>query len=125
MIDKFARDQFVIRYGDDTAVNWNDARRGRAEEVYKRSFWTDSFVQWSPMGTRLATIHRQGVAVWGGPEFKRLARYGHPAVQLIEFSPAERYLFTYSHIEPTNPREKLTILLNVFDTRTGERWLEN
>jgi len=121
MVDKFARDQFVIRFGDDTAVMWNDARRGRAEEVYKRSFWTDSFVQWSPMGTRLATIHRQGVAVWGGPEFKRLARYGHPAVQLIEFSPAERFLFTYSHIEPTNPREKLTILLNVFDTRTGRK----
>ena len=44
-------------------------------------FWTESFVQWSPMGTYLATIHRQGAAVWGGAAtFNRLMRYAHPQV---------------------------------------------
>lgn len=44
-------------------------------------FWTESFVQWSPLGTYLATIHRQGAAVWGGAStFNRLMRYAHPQV---------------------------------------------
>jgi translation initiation factor 3 subunit B len=54
-------------------------------------------------------MHRQGVAVWGGPSFQRLARYSHQNVQLIEFSPAEKYLMTYSSIEPSNPREKVQV----------------
>ena len=45
-------------------------------------FWTESFVQWSPLGTYLATIHRQGAAVWGGEKsFNRLMRYIHPQVK--------------------------------------------
>lgn len=47
-------------------------------------FWTESFVQWSPLGTYLATIHRQGAAVWGGEKsFNRLMRYIHPQVKLV------------------------------------------
>lgn len=46
-------------------------------------FWTESFVQWSPLGTYLATVHRQGAAVWGGStSFNRLMRYAHPQVFL-------------------------------------------
>lgn len=121
MLDKMSRDQFVIKYGDEVAVLWNDGRRCRSEEAYKRTFWTESFVQWSPMGNYIATMHRQGVAIWGGPTFQRLARYSHPSVQLIEFSPAEKFLMTYSSIEPTNPREKVQVLLNVFETRSGKK----
>jgi translation initiation factor 3 subunit B len=44
-------------------------------------YWTESFVQWSPLGTYLATVHRQGAAVWGGDStFNRLMRYAHPQV---------------------------------------------
>ena len=44
-------------------------------------FWTESFVQWSPLGTYLATLHRQGAVVWGGASaFNRLTRYAHPQV---------------------------------------------
>lgn len=44
-------------------------------------FWTESFVQWSPLGTYLATVHRQGAQVWGGATtFDRLTRYAHPQV---------------------------------------------
>lgn len=81
MMDRRGRDQFVVRYGDETEVHWNDAQRAQAEEVYKRSFWTESFVVWSPHGSYLATVHRQGVAIWGGPSFSRLHRFSHPNVR--------------------------------------------
>jgi hypothetical protein len=43
-------------------------------------------VQWSPLGTYLATIHRQGAAVWGGEKtFNRLMRYIHPQVCIHQF----------------------------------------
>ncbi|KAG5060459.1 hypothetical protein JHK87_001488 [Glycine soja] len=45
LTDAKARDQFVIHAGSDT------------------KFWTESFVQWSPLGTYLATVHTQGAAV--------------------------------------------------------------
>ncbi|XP_076937148.1 eukaryotic translation initiation factor 3 subunit B-like, partial [Bidens hawaiensis] len=104
--DEKGRDQFVICSGSDTEVLWNDARQVKADPVYKRTFWSESFVQWSPLGTYLATVHRQGVAVWGGAaSFNQLMRYVHPQVKLIDFSPGEKYLVTYSSHEPSNPRD--------------------
>ncbi|GAB4828263.1 Eukaryotic translation initiation factor 3 subunit B [Ancistrocladus abbreviatus] len=121
LTDAKARDQFVIRSGSDTEVLWNDARHLKPDPVYKRPFWTESFVQWSPLGTYLATIHRQGAAVWGGAStFNRLMRYAHPQVKLIDFSPGEKYLVTYSSHEPSNPRDTHRVVLNIFDVRTGK-----
>ncbi|KAM7476202.1 hypothetical protein LguiB_023445 [Lonicera macranthoides] len=121
LTDEKARDQFVIRSGSDTEVLWNDPRQLKAEPVYKRPFWTESFVQWSPLGTYLATVHRQGAAVWGGAStFNRLMRYAHPQVKLIDFSPGERFLVTYSSHEPSNPRDSHRVVLNIFDVRTGK-----
>ena len=50
-------------------------------QVYKRSFWTETFVAWSPHGSYLATMHRQGAAIWSGPSFGRLQRFSHPNVR--------------------------------------------
>jgi hypothetical protein len=36
----------------------------------------ESFVEWGPSGSMLATVHRQGVALWGGKSFGRLMRVG-------------------------------------------------
>ncbi|KAF8379127.1 hypothetical protein HHK36_028556 [Tetracentron sinense] len=121
LTDEKARDQFVIRAGTDTEVLWNDPRQLKPELVYRRSFWTESFVQWSPLGTYLATVHRQGAAVWGGATtFNRLMRYAHLQVKLIDFSPEEKYLVTYSSHEPSNPRDTHRVVLNIFDVRTGK-----
>ncbi|XP_051147222.1 eukaryotic translation initiation factor 3 subunit B-like isoform X2 [Andrographis paniculata] len=121
LTDEKARDQFVIRAGSDTEVMWNDARHAKPELVYKRSSWTESFVQWSPLGTYLATVHRQGAAVWGGATtFNRLMRCAHPQVKLIDFSPGETYLVTYSSHEPSNPRDTHRVVINIFDVRTGK-----
>jgi len=56
-------------------------RRGARAQVYKRSFWTETFVAWSPHGSYLATMHRQGAAIWGGPSFSRLQRFSHQSVR--------------------------------------------
>jgi translation initiation factor 3 subunit B len=81
LTDDKARDQLVIRFGHDTEVYWNDARQKKPEPVHKRSYWTESYVQWSPIGTYLVTLHKQGAAVWGGADtFTRLMRYQHSMV---------------------------------------------
>lgn len=78
-------------------------------------------MQWSPRGNLLATIHRQGVAVWGGPSFARLQRFNHAGVRLIEFSPNEKYLITYSSQEPIHMKDSATVTLTVFDVRSGRK----
>ncbi|KAJ6373262.1 hypothetical protein OIU76_027570 [Salix suchowensis] len=121
LADEKARDQFVIRASSDTEVFWNDARHLKPDPVYKRAYWTESFVQWSSLGTYLATVHRQGTAVWGGAStFNQLMRYAHPQVKLIDFSPGEKYLVTYSGHEPSNPRDANRVVINIFDVRTGK-----
>ncbi|KAI4319101.1 hypothetical protein MLD38_032743 [Melastoma candidum] len=125
LMDEKARDQFVIRSGTGTEVMcevmWNDARQMKPDPVHRRAFWTESFLQWSPLGTYLATLHRQGAAVWGGAStFNRLCRYAHPQVELIDFSPGERYLVTYSSHAPSNPRDPKRIVINIFDVRLGK-----
>lgn len=53
--------------------------------------WTETYVRWSPKGTYLATFHQRGIALWGGEKFKQIQRFSHQGVQLIDFSPCERY----------------------------------
>ena len=48
------------------------------------------------MGTYLATFHRQGIQLWGGPKWTKQMRLNHPQARLIDFSPCEKYLVTFS-----------------------------
>lgn len=86
------------------------------------------YVQWTPNGTMLATIHRQGVKLWGGPSFHLLQRFAHPLVKRVDFSPDERYLVTFERITiPDNapqgpqyiPRENEGDYVAVWDIKTG------
>ena len=120
MLDPRGRDQFAVRYQDMTEIHWNDPKTGTSEDVYSRSFWTESYVQWSPCGTMIATVHRQGAQAWGGEEFSRIQRFGHSKIQLLDFSPCEKYLVSYSSQESLNPRESATCLFNVFDVKSGQ-----
>jgi translation initiation factor 3 subunit B len=118
MLDERGRDQYAIRFGDATEIHWNDAQKSAPVEVYKRDFWTESYVQWSPRGNFLATVHRQGVALWGGPGFTRFQKFSHNGVQFIEFSPCERFLASGStHDEG----REATVLVSFFDTRSGAK----
>jgi translation initiation factor 3 subunit B len=49
------------------------------------------------MGTYIATLHRQGLRLWGGASWGAQQRFAHPLVKLIDFSPSENYLVTWSH----------------------------
>ena len=42
-------------------------------------------------------------------------------VRLIEFSPCESYVVSYSALEPNNPREQATVVLNIFSCRNGKK----
>jgi len=57
---------------------------------------TETYVTWSPHGTYLGTFHRQGVILWGTEKWEKVMRFQHPGVKLIEFSPRETYLVTFS-----------------------------
>ncbi|KAK9487078.1 hypothetical protein V1527DRAFT_404953 [Lipomyces starkeyi] len=88
-------DQFILYKGESVGVFWN--RKSEVPEVnVNRSNWTETYVAWSPLGTYLCSVHHQGVQLWGGDEFGRKARFIHPGVQLLDFSPCENYLVTWS-----------------------------
>ncbi|PYI30627.1 eukaryotic translation initiation factor 3 subunit B [Aspergillus indologenus CBS 114.80] len=95
LADPNARDQFALYRGDKVGVFWNN-KNHPPENVVDRAHWTQLFVQWSPKGTYLASVHPQGIQLWGGPAFSKQKQFPHPFVQLVEFSPGENYLTTWS-----------------------------
>ena len=81
---------------DRVQVLWNN-EKDPPESIVDRQHWTESFVQWSPQGTYLTSMHQQGVQLWGGPSWTRQKRFAHPLVNLVDFSPGEKYLTTWSN----------------------------
>lgn len=90
------RDQFVMYRGDNVGVFWNNDK-DQPENVVERPNWTETFLQWSPMGSFLTSIHAKGVLLWGGQSWTKQGRFPHPFVNLIAFSPNEKYLVTWSN----------------------------
>lgn len=95
LADPSARDQFALFRGDKVGVFWNN-KSNPPENVVDRAHWTQLFVQWSPKGSYLASVHPQGIQLWGGPSFSKQKQFPHPFVQLVEFSPLENYMTTWS-----------------------------
>lgn len=93
--DPSGRDQLVMYRGESVGVFWNK-KRDPPENIVDRQHWTESFVQWSPLGTYLTSMHAQGVQLWGGPSWQRQKRFAHPFVNMADFSPGEKYLTTWS-----------------------------
>ncbi|XP_058950716.2 eukaryotic translation initiation factor 3 subunit B-like [Pocillopora verrucosa] len=118
LLDQDCNDQYSLIHGggDKVAIMWNTQQEPILSK--ERLNWTETYVRWSPKGTYLATLHHQGIALWGGEEFKRLMRFSHPGVQLIDFSPCERYLVTFSPLVD-NPDDPQAII--IWDIRTGTK----
>ncbi|KKY29022.1 putative eukaryotic translation initiation factor 3 subunit b [Phaeomoniella chlamydospora] len=124
--DEKGRDQFVMYRGDNVGVFWN-MKKDTPEQLLERKHWTQLFVQWSPQGTFLASVHQQGVQLWGGPNFSKQRQFPHPFVNLIEFSPNEGYLTTWSS-KPIEVQEGMPILtvdedgknIVVWDIKSGK-----
>ena len=66
-------------------------QRGIGFFLFRRQNWTETYVRWSPNGNYLATFHKRGIALWGAEKFKQIMRFQHEGVQLIDFSPCEKY----------------------------------
>ncbi|KAM7192156.1 eukaryotic translation initiation factor 3 [Naviculisporaceae sp. PSN 640] len=98
------RDQFVMYRGETVGVFWNN-EKDQPENIVDRQHWTETFVQWSPLGTFLTSVHAQGVQLWGGASWSRQRRFAHPFVNLVAFSPNEKYMVTWSNRPISIPDE--------------------
>ncbi|KAL9076779.1 MAG: hypothetical protein Q9161_000764 [Pseudevernia consocians] len=118
--DSNSRDQFVMLRGENVGVFWNK-KKDPPENVVDRMHWTESHVQWSPLGTYLATMHARGVQLWGGPHWTRQTRFPHPMCNLIDFSPGEKYITTWS-FKPIEVAEEDPILSQEEDGKNYIIW---
>ncbi|KAG7338898.1 translation initiation factor eIF2A [Nitzschia inconspicua] len=99
--DPSQRDQFVIRYGKETAVYWYDHKSdpvvdyaGEREKEAGVS-WCEYYCHWSPKGSYLATlVPARGVILWSGSDYEKVGRFVAPDVKTVMFSPQENYLLT-------------------------------
>ncbi|KAI1474098.1 eukaryotic translation initiation factor 3 [Daldinia eschscholtzii] len=98
------RDQFAMYRGDIVGVFWNN-EKDPPENIVDRNHWTESFIQWSPLGTFLVSVHQQGVQLWGGASWSRQKRFAHPFVNMLDFSPNEKYIVTWSNRPISIPDE--------------------
>ncbi|MGH0129289.1 UNVERIFIED_CONTAM: hypothetical protein FKN15_038672 [Acipenser sinensis] len=116
--DADCRDQYSVIFesGERTGIFANDAKEPIVVE--ERARWTETYVRWSPRGTYLATFHQRGIALWGGEKFKQIQRFSHQGVQLIDFSPCERYLVTFSPLMDTKDDPQAII---IWDVLTGQK----
>ncbi|KAF5461330.1 hypothetical protein F2P56_017440 [Juglans regia] len=130
LTDEKARDQFVIRAGSDTEVLWNDARHLKPEPVYKRAFWTESFVQWSPLGTYLLTTlkGKQANALFWSPTGRFVILAGlkgfngqlefYNVDELETMATAEHFMATDIEWDPTG-RYVATAVTSVHEMENG------
>lgn len=116
LLEPDAYDQFGVVSGLGQSVQMWQNSQPEPTMIEERQNWTHTYVKWSPLGTFLATFHKQGVALWGGPNFLQYMKYMHFGVQFIDFSPCEKYLVTYSPQHDSNNEQKRLI---IWDIRTG------
>lgn len=90
--------------------------------VQEKTRWSDAHpqapVRWSPQGTYLVTFHRQGIVLSHGKTWTK-KRFAHSGVRVIEISPCEKYLVTFSADAPRNEEDPQQIIL--WDIKTGEK----
>jgi len=115
-----AGDQFVTRVGDDTEIYWYESNK-KPELLHKKKSWTESYLTWSPLGSYLVTFHVQGIILWGGDSWKKLFKLQHPGVKLIDFSPKENFLVTFSPQQPDSDSFKDSQLIIIWDVRSGKK----
>jgi len=115
-----ARDQFVMYRAESVGVFWN-RKKELPENIVDRVGWTETFVAWSPLGTYLATTHARGVQLWAGESWSRHQRFPHPKPNMIDFSPNEKYLVTWS-FKPIEVEEGDPILTEYEDGKNYIIW---
>ncbi|KAF2073582.1 hypothetical protein CYY_005099 [Polysphondylium violaceum] len=112
-------DQFVVRYGDYTDICWNEMSVGKPIVEKSNTAMTTSYVQWSNTGSYLVTFHPDGVVLYGGKQWIKLNNFDHRGVQLVDFSPEDKYLITFAPVLNDNPKDPKSII--VWDVRNGKK----
>lgn len=119
--DPSQRDQFVIRHAKETIVHWSDGKHDPAvdydgkREKEAGVAWCEYYVQWSPSGSYLATmVPAKGVILWGGSSFEKLGRFPASGVDVVSFSPQERFFLT-SNNNRNDPEA-----VKIFSIETGK-----
>merc|ERR1712168_229715 len=115
-LDPDSNDQYCVIHAAGEKVVILQNGQTSPSLIQKRDMWTDTYIMWSPQGSYLATFHRQGIALWGGSDFARLHRFNHTNVQLIDFSPNEKYVVTYSPVQD-NAQDPSAII--IWDMKSG------
>ncbi|KAK2708007.1 hypothetical protein QYM36_015632, partial [Artemia franciscana] len=120
LLEPDAYDQYAVHYegGDKTAIFLNS--QPEPSLIQERPRWTEAHPRWSPLGTYFATYHSKGIALWGGEDFKQLARFSHPMVQLIDFSPNEKYMVSFSNAFSDHKEGEPQSII-IWDVLTGQR----
>eukprot|EP01086_Lenisia_limosa_P001339 TRINITY_DN1249_c0_g1_i2.p1 TRINITY_DN1249_c0_g1~~TRINITY_DN1249_c0_g1_i2.p1 ORF type:complete len:669 (-),score=230.10 TRINITY_DN1249_c0_g1_i2:36-2042(-) len=116
--DEDFRDQFALRFDESVSMHWMDAHSSPKDSlVASKEGWSDSYIKFSPQGSYFATFHGQGIALWGSSSWVKIIRFQHNNVELIDFSPCERYLVTYAR---TNETAESPQSVKIWDIRTGQ-----
>lgn len=118
------RDEFCIRHSNTmTEVYWNDGANGAdpaldydgAREKEAGVNWCDYYIQWSSKGSFMATLlPTKGVILWGGKGFQKIGRFPAPGVDVVVFSPQEKFLLT-SNNDMRDPKA-----IKVFEIESGK-----
>merc|ERR550519_491211 len=117
-LDPDSNDQYCVIHAAGEKVVILQNGQTSPSLIQKRDMWTDTYIMWSPQGSYLATFHRQGIALWGGSDFARLHRFNHTNVQLIDFSPSEKYVVTYSPVQD-NAQDPSAII--IWEIKSGAK----
>ena len=122
LLDPKSRDQYVIRFSDESEIYWNDIVESKEEDrkVFARKKWTEMGHQWSPHGTYIATFHKPGIRLWGGEKFEPAGKYEHANVKILEFSPRETFLVTVTWSDRPNDKQDEEAIV-IWDVRTGNK----
>lgn len=110
LADPAGRDQFFAHINDSINVLWY--KKTEDPKFVGKIDHVDSPAKWSPKGTYLATQYSFGVQLNGGPSLETVGQLLHYNVELIDFSPNEKYLVTFSNVpigeaaenDPENPK---------------------
>jgi len=125
LADPNCREQFLLRYQQETEIYWHDTMAGEPvlyyggeREKQGGKIWCDFKVQWSPQGSYITTFHKQGINLWSGDQLQKWkVRFPHEGVKYLQFSPSEEFMLTWngSHAMETDENA-----VKFFRVLTGE-----
>ena len=120
--DPNQRDSFLVRFQNETVVNWFDGGKSDpvvdydgAREKEAGVNWCEYYCHWSPEGSYLATlVPSKGVILWSGKNYEKTGRFVAPGVKMVLFSPQENFILTNNQ-DPTDPAA-----IKIYHVQTGK-----